>query len=99
MLTYDPAKLPAGTDVSKLSIVYFDESTKNWVKVESVVSPSANMVSAKVSHFTNFTIMSLKPGVGAGLSWFNWWLIGGIIMAVIVMGVVGLVVVRRRMMY
>ena len=60
--SYDPANIPAGWEEKKLKIVYFDRTLVKWVELSNVtVDPVMHTVSAKVSHFTAFTVLAYSP--------------------------------------
>ncbi len=54
-MTYDPAALPAGTPLNKLSIAYWDGN--GWIKLKSTVDPLTNTITGEISHFTTFGIL------------------------------------------
>ena len=60
-LKYDPGKVPAGFDESKLVIAYYDTATSMWTVAPSVVDTVNNTVSAQISHFTLFTVYGADP--------------------------------------
>ena len=60
-LTYDPAKIPAGVLESGLYLAYWD-GTK-WVALVSTVDTTAKTLTAKISHFTAFSIIAPVPSV------------------------------------
>ena len=59
--TYDPADLPDGVAPEDLVLAYFDEETQSWVELECKVDTEAMTVTATVSHFTEFALLSPKP--------------------------------------
>ncbi len=62
-LTYDPAKLAAGTDPSTLYIAWYDTITQKWVNLPGVVDLVKHTISATVNHFTLYSILYPKPAV------------------------------------
>ena len=54
--TFDPDDLPEGVAPSDLTIIYFDGD--EWVTLTGVVDTVNNTVTAEVSHFTTFALMS-----------------------------------------
>ncbi|MBI4266739.1 MAG: hypothetical protein HY668_00005 [Chloroflexi bacterium] len=54
--TYSPDKLPAGAIEDKLVIAFWDGS--KWVNLESTIDKPVKTVTAGVSHFTVFALMS-----------------------------------------
>lgn len=60
---YDPVKIPTGWDESKLKIAYFDKTVNKWVELDSTtVDTVTHVISAKISHFTPFTVLAYPPG-------------------------------------
>jgi uncharacterized protein YfaP (DUF2135 family) len=55
--SYDPSLIPEGVAEKDLVIAYYDEGAKEWVELESVVDTEAKTITAKVSHFTSFTVL------------------------------------------
>jgi hypothetical protein len=58
-MEYDPATLPEGMEESELYIAFWDGS--QWMPLESTVDTVANVITAQVSHFTNFAIIGELP--------------------------------------
>ena len=57
--TYDPALMPEGVAEKNLVIAIWDKEADEWVVIaDCTVSPEANTITAKVSHFTAFTILA-----------------------------------------
>ena len=109
-LTYDEGQIPAGIDEKDLVIAYYDKSQGKWVKLPSVVDTVNNKVTADVSGFSMFAVYAEEPeatetatpvptatptpepeegGVNIGV-------IIGPIIAVIVIGIVAYLLLRRR---
>ncbi|MBI4303658.1 MAG: hypothetical protein HY665_04915 [Chloroflexi bacterium] len=59
-LTFNPATLPAGTQVDRLFIAWWDASAGKWEKLASTVDPATNTITAQVSHFTEFAVIAEK---------------------------------------
>ena len=58
--SYSPNQLPAGTDAEDLSIAYYDQDRGEWVELAAddiTVDPVTNTITARVSHFTQFSII------------------------------------------
>ncbi len=53
---YDESNLPPGASESGLVLAFWDG--QKWTELESTVDTAANVVSAKVSHFTVFGILA-----------------------------------------
>jgi len=65
---YIPNEFPAGVNEENLVLAYRDATTGEWVILEgSVVDTDANTISAPVSHFTAFAILS-SPARPAAIS-------------------------------
>lgn len=59
--SYDPADIPEGIAEDTLVIAYYDETAGEWVELECVVDAENNTITALVSHFTTFAIVSSIP--------------------------------------
>jgi len=57
-IKYDTSQIPEGVAEKNLVVATFDSSTSQWVELESTVDPANDTVTAKVSHFTAFTILA-----------------------------------------
>jgi len=58
-LDYDENDVPAGVDAANMVLAYWDSTADEWVVLAgSVVDPLTSTISAPVSHFTNFTVIS-----------------------------------------
>ncbi|MES0491977.1 MAG: FG-GAP-like repeat-containing protein [Leptospirales bacterium] len=56
-IDYDPAEVAAlGIDETTLQMAYYDEQTREWVKIGGTVDLAANTVTAQVNHFTAFVL-------------------------------------------
>ncbi len=55
---YDPALIPEGVAEENLAIAMWDAEAGEWVNLVSTVDPEANTTTAKVSHFTAFTVLA-----------------------------------------
>jgi hypothetical protein len=56
-IKYDESKIPEGVAEKNLVVAWWDKSTSNWVDLESTVYLEDDKVTAKVSHFSLFTIL------------------------------------------
>jgi len=57
--TYDPARLPAGTNEANLSIAYYNAVTSEWVVLDGITVDTTNHnISGLVSHFTVFAVFA-----------------------------------------
>jgi hypothetical protein len=74
-LAYDPDLLPGGLTESDLIISWYDVEKGEWVVLETTVDPVSHTVSASVTHFTAFAVMTagetVTPSVPSGLAEFR----------------------------
>jgi len=56
--TYNPALMPADVVEENLVIAVWNEGTGEWVNLVSTVDPVTNTITARVSHFTAFTVVA-----------------------------------------
>ncbi len=61
---FDPTTLPENIDVNNLVLAYYDETTDQWVKLESVVDVTNNLITAKITHFTTFALVNIPKQAG-----------------------------------
>ena len=65
--TYSAARIPSGTSPESLTIAYYDEDTGTWIELgaeDITVDPVTNTITARVSHFTYFTVIAFtEPAV------------------------------------
>jgi hypothetical protein len=54
--TYKDSQVPTGADEKKIHIAWRDD-TVNWNPLESTVDTEANVVTARISHFTQFALL------------------------------------------
>jgi len=57
-LGYDASGLPQGVDEGNLVIAMWKKSNGQWVELESTVDPENDVISTKVAHLCNFTIVT-----------------------------------------
>ncbi|MFC1965302.1 CARDB domain-containing protein, partial [Chloroflexota bacterium] len=57
-IRYDASLLPQGIAEKNLVVAKFESSTSQWEELESVVDPKADAITAKVSHFCAFTVLT-----------------------------------------
>ena len=58
---YHPNWLPPGATPDNLTIMYYDEDTGRWVELgaeDIEIDPATNTITARVSHFTIFSVMT-----------------------------------------
>jgi hypothetical protein len=58
-MTFDPETLPSGIAEDELYIAYRDGS--QWLALKSIMDTEANRVSAAISHFTQYALISKLP--------------------------------------
>jgi hypothetical protein len=92
-IKYDPLTLPAGADQSKLYIAWWDTTTGKWISLSSVVDLVNHTITAKVTHFTNYSALTPKTPAG-GLTWVIMGISGGI---VVISLIIWMVIRRRRL--
>jgi hypothetical protein len=99
-ITYRDDQIPAGTRESDLYSAWWDGA--KWVKIESTVDTAANTVTAQVSHFTSFALLSQQPPptttpppttAPAGKTWLR---INPFIIVTTLFASIGLIVTVRR---
>jgi len=59
--TYGPSQIPAGADAENLVIMYWDEDAGEWTELAAediTIDPVTNTITARVSHFTYFSIVA-----------------------------------------
>ena len=60
--TYNDSSIPDGVPEEKLALAFWESSIGEWVKLDSVVNSTDNIITAEISHFTPFTILvSTQP--------------------------------------
>ena len=63
-LNYDPGKVPAWVDASKLVIAFYNTATSKWEVVPgSAVDTVKHTVTVQISHFTMFAVYAAAPAV------------------------------------
>jgi len=55
---YDPALLPEGVAEEDLAVAYYDEEGSQWVELPSQVNIVTHTITASVSHFTIFAVVT-----------------------------------------
>ena len=110
-LKYDPGKVPAGFDESKLVIAFYDTATSMWVVYPSVVDTVNHTITARISHFTLFAVYAAAPAATptptptiaptptptpGACDELNTWVIIGSVIAVIVIGLAAYSFLRKR---
>ena len=61
--TYDEALIPEDVAEENLVIAIWDEEAGGWVNLVCTVDPETNTITAEVSHFTAFAIITVVPVV------------------------------------
>ncbi|MDP2916947.1 MAG: hypothetical protein Q8O16_03340, partial [Dehalococcoidia bacterium] len=62
-IAYSPTNVPTGVSKQDMVIAYYDGS--KWEPLQTTPDPAANLLSASVSHFTQFTILAKPPATPA----------------------------------
>jgi len=57
-MEYDESKIPEGVAEKTLVAATYDDSTGQWINLESIVATENDTVTAKVSHFSAFTVLA-----------------------------------------
>jgi hypothetical protein len=57
-MEYDESKIPEGVAEKTLVVSTYDDSTGQWTDLESTVATENDTVTAKVSHFSAFTVLA-----------------------------------------
>jgi len=93
-LKYDPKLCPEGVLAENLSLAFFDTEVMRWVELDSTVDQVNNTVTAEVSHFTLFAVIASasKPAI-------RWSLLGIILMAEVIAGMIVVYIVIKRKRY
>ena len=55
--TYDDSLLPEGITEANLVLAVWDETSGTWIELESVMDPITNTVTAKITHFSVYSII------------------------------------------
>ncbi len=61
VLQYDPATLPRGCVEENLSLAYYDTGTGLWIELLCEVDAETDTVTAWISHFTTFAVLTQEP--------------------------------------
>ena len=89
---YSPADLErAGGEASQLRLARWDETQNQWSVLKTKVDKEAMTLTTTTNQFSIWAVMVAPPPTP-----INWPLVGGIIAAVLVVGVVIFFLVRRR---
>ncbi len=57
-IKYDESLIPEGVAEKNLIVATWDKTASKWLEFESTVDPEVDTITAKVSHFTAFTILA-----------------------------------------
>jgi hypothetical protein len=101
-LHYDPAQVPDGVAEEDLVVAYYNIATGQWVILPSSVDTVGHTITATVDHLTLFAVYaSSGPGPAPTAQpdtdeEISIWIIVGPVIAVILLGVIAFVLVRRR---
>jgi hypothetical protein len=61
-MTYDPAWLPPGTDVSRMRIFRYDEGSRQWTMLPGSVDTKTRVLSGLTNHFSLFAPFIVTAG-------------------------------------
>ncbi len=61
---YDQDSVPAGVDDDELAVAWFDDEAGTWTPLNSDVDEDDGIVTAEVSHFSEFCVLSPAPVAG-----------------------------------
>ncbi len=64
-IEYDQSSVPAGVDEDEMALAWFDEAAGAWALLDSEVDEGDGIVSAEVSHFSEFCVLSPVPAAAA----------------------------------
>lgn len=56
-LPFDPDRLPANADFTRLAVHYWNAQARDWEKLPSVVDRAARVVRAQTSHFSTYQVL------------------------------------------
>ncbi|MDR3578022.1 MAG: cohesin domain-containing protein [Anaerolineaceae bacterium] len=90
-LHYDKSHLPRGVSENRLVIAYYDETAKKWVVLKSQVEIKNTLVTAPLSHFSTYILLSQPAGI-------NWRILVAGMMVFGCLLAVGINYFRRRRM-
>jgi len=106
-LHYDPGLVPDGVAEEDLVIAYYNVATGQWVVLPSTVDTVNHIITAEGSHLTLFAVYApaapvtsppatATPEPGDGDGGTSMWIIIGPVIAVILLGIVAFLMLRRR---
>ena len=58
--TYDLDTIPEGVDEEELVVAWWDAAGGRWVELESMVDTATHTITARVAHFTTFTVIGYE---------------------------------------
>ncbi len=65
-IEYDEDSLPDGTNADELKVAWFDEDAGTWSPLKSNVDEKDGVVTAEVTHFSEFCVLSPAPVTATG---------------------------------
>jgi len=99
-LSYEPGQVPEGVDEEDLVIAFYNAATGQWVILQSTVDTANHTITAKVNHLTLFAGYAVaEPPATPGPvvdEETNIWIIIGPVIAVVLLGIVAFLILRRR---
>ena len=68
-LTYVPGEIPVGVNEESLVLAFWDADAGEWAVLENgTVDPESNTITARINHFTAFTILAYIPSASPVLT-------------------------------
>jgi hypothetical protein len=59
-ISYDQSKLMGAVSENDLVIAYYDEAAKKWVEIPISLDKTKHTITAQITHFTAFAVLSIK---------------------------------------
>lgn len=59
IMSYNDSDLPAGMNEETLCIAFWNEDTGSYIPIDGVLDTDANSITTQISHFSQYTILSL----------------------------------------
>ncbi len=58
--SYEPSDIPPEVDIQRLVIAAYDEASRKWVQLYSVVNTQAHTITASISHFNDLAVFGYR---------------------------------------
>lgn len=65
---FNPEDLPDGVNAGDLKLAYYDEESGEWVILESTVDTIRHQITAKITHFSTFAVVSIQEFASFSIS-------------------------------